>query len=155
MLTCGYTAPGSWHLKGSKIVLVYLDNISSNKQHLKWYFSKSECISYGDGHRLAPPGAAHQALGAGLGGGTLLPQTGCPGVTGEQPGFPGEILPRISPRKVIFPSWHSTLGKKSSVWHMLAHHPPQEWAVKVPFLIFRMDECSSFPKMKDVVRSYQ
>lgn len=35
MLTCGYTAPGSWHLKGSKIVLVYLDNISSNKQHLK------------------------------------------------------------------------------------------------------------------------
>lgn len=72
-------------------MLFYLYSVSSSEQHFKLYFTESAYLSYGDCHAPAPPGAAHQVLGARLGGRKLLPQTECLRVTGEQTGFSMEI----------------------------------------------------------------
>lgn len=72
-------------------MLFYLYSVSSNEQHFKLYFTESEYLPYRDYHAPAPPGAAHQVLGARLGGRVLLPQTRCPRVTGEQIDFSMEI----------------------------------------------------------------
>lgn len=90
----------------------------------------------------APPGAGHQALGVRLVGGICFHEWGFLEWQGSRQAFPW----KFNLASVIFPSWCSTSVNNSSVWHMLEHHALQKWAMKVPFLIFSMDDCSRFLK---------